>query len=89
MDQRRREAGDTLAAPDRTVVCVTGDGSILMNIQELVTAAEEQVNVKIVLLDNAALGLSPQQLADLLTIRNDQGRAKRPAPASLALRIRP
>jgi acetolactate synthase-1/2/3 large subunit len=53
--------GAALAAPDRTVVCFTGDGSILMNIQELITAAEEQVNVKIVLLDNAALGLVHQQ----------------------------
>jgi acetolactate synthase-1/2/3 large subunit len=53
--------GAALAAPERTVVCFTGDGSILMNIQELVTAAEEQVNVKIVLLDNAALGLVHQQ----------------------------
>jgi acetolactate synthase-1/2/3 large subunit len=53
--------GAALAAPDRTVVCFTGDGSILMNIQELITAAEERVNVKIVLLDNAALGLVHQQ----------------------------
>jgi acetolactate synthase-1/2/3 large subunit len=33
--------GAALAEPQRTVVCFTGDGSILMNIQELVTAAEE------------------------------------------------
>jgi acetolactate synthase-1/2/3 large subunit len=53
--------GAALAAPDRTVVCFTGDGSILMNLQELVTAAEEQVNVKIVLMNNAVLGLVHQQ----------------------------
>lgn len=53
--------GAALAAPERTVVCFTGDGSILMNIQELVTAAEVQANLKIVLLDNAALGLVHQQ----------------------------
>lgn len=53
--------GAALAEPDRTVVCFTGDGSILMNIQELATAAEENVNLKIVLMDNASLGLVHQQ----------------------------
>jgi acetolactate synthase-1/2/3 large subunit len=53
--------GAALAERERTVVCFTGDGSILMNIQELVTAAEENVNVKIVLMNNATLGLVHQQ----------------------------
>lgn len=53
--------GAALAARERTVVCFTGDGSILMNIQELVTAAEENVNLKIVLMNNATLGLVHQQ----------------------------
>lgn len=52
--------GAALAEPERTVVCFTGDGSILMNIQELVTAAELNVNVKIVLMDNATLGMVHQ-----------------------------
>jgi len=53
--------GAALAAPQRTVICFTGDGSILMNIQELITAAEVGANLKIVLMDNAALGLVHQQ----------------------------
>ncbi|HET7132603.1 MAG TPA: biosynthetic-type acetolactate synthase large subunit, partial [Gammaproteobacteria bacterium] len=53
--------GAALAAPDRTVVCFSGDGSILMNLQEFATAAEEGVKVKVVLLDNGALGLVYQQ----------------------------
>jgi len=53
--------GAALAAPDRTVVCFSGDGSILMNLQELATAAEEDVNVKIVLMNNRSLGLVYQQ----------------------------
>jgi acetolactate synthase-1/2/3 large subunit len=53
--------GAALAAPERTVVCFSGDGSILMNVQELATAAEEGVNVKIVLLNNRSLGLVYQQ----------------------------
>ena len=53
--------GAALAEPERTVVCFSGDGSLLMNVQELATAAEEQVNVKIVLMNNRALGLVHQQ----------------------------
>ena len=53
--------GAALAQPERTTVCFTGDGSILMNIQELATAAEEGANVKIVLMNNASLGLVFQQ----------------------------
>ena len=53
--------GAALAEPQRTVVCFTGDGSILMNIQELATAAEEDVNVKVVLMNNSSLGLVFQQ----------------------------
>ncbi len=53
--------GAALAEPQRTVVCFSGDGSILMNIQELVTAAEENVNIKIILMNNATLGLVHQQ----------------------------
>jgi acetolactate synthase-1/2/3 large subunit len=53
--------GAALALPDRTVLCFSGDGSILMNVQELATLAERALNVKIVLLDNQALGLVHQQ----------------------------
>ncbi len=53
--------GAAIACPDRTVVCFSGDGSLLMNLQELATAAEENVNVKIILLNNAHLGLVRQQ----------------------------
>jgi acetolactate synthase-1/2/3 large subunit len=49
--------GAQAAAPDRQVVCVTGDGSLLMHVQELVTAAAEQLPVKVLLLDNQALGM--------------------------------
>src|SRR5690606_9479082 len=53
--------GAALAAPEATTVGFTGDGSLLMNVQELATLAELDLNVKIVLLDNAALGLVRQQ----------------------------
>jgi acetolactate synthase-1/2/3 large subunit len=53
--------GAALANPDRIVVSFSGDGSLLMNIQELATAVEENLNVKIILFDNQALGLVHQQ----------------------------
>lgn len=53
--------GAALARPDRTVVCFSGDGSLMMNIQELATAVQERVNVKIIVFDNQCLGLVRQQ----------------------------
>lgn len=53
--------GAALANPDKRVICFTGDGSLLMNIQEMVTLAELDLNVTIVLLNNRNLGLVRQQ----------------------------
>jgi acetolactate synthase-1/2/3 large subunit len=53
--------GAALAEPTATVLCFTGDGSLLMNVQELATLAELDLNVKIIVMDNAALGLVRQQ----------------------------
>ena len=53
--------GAALVSRQSPVFCITGDGSLLMNIQELATLAELDLNVKIILLDNAALGLVRQQ----------------------------
>jgi acetolactate synthase-1/2/3 large subunit len=53
--------GAALAHPGRRGVCFTGDGSLLMNVQELATAVEVQADVAIVLLDNGHLGLVRQQ----------------------------
>ncbi len=52
--------GAAMAYPDRTVLCVVGDGSFLMNIQELASLAERQLNVKILLLNNHRLGIVSQ-----------------------------
>ncbi len=53
--------GAQAAFPAAQVVCVTGDGSLLMNVAELATAAEEELPVKVLLLDNEALGMVRQQ----------------------------
>lgn len=53
--------GAALAEPKRKVLCFSGDGSIMMNIQELATAVEHNLDVKIILMNNQALGLVHQQ----------------------------
>lgn len=53
--------GAALAKPEKKVVCVSGDGSILMNIQELATLAEQRLNVKVLIMNNNRLGLVRQQ----------------------------
>ena len=53
--------GMALAQPDRKAICFSGDGSIMMNIQELATLAEENLDVKIIVLNNGYLGLVRQQ----------------------------
>lgn len=52
--------GAQFACPDRTVVLVSGDGSFMMNVQELATIARCRLPVKVVLLDNSALGMVRQ-----------------------------
>jgi len=52
--------GAKIAKPDNMVLCVSGDGSIMMNIQELATINRYGIDVKILVLDNSALGLVRQ-----------------------------
>ena len=52
--------GAKIGCPDRTVITVSGDGSIMMNIQELATLNRYGIPLKIVLLDNSALGMVRQ-----------------------------
>jgi 3D-(3,5/4)-trihydroxycyclohexane-1,2-dione acylhydrolase (decyclizing) len=48
--------GVKMAAPDRSVVALVGDGSYLMMSQEIVTAVSERIPLTIVLVDNAGFG---------------------------------
>jgi acetolactate synthase-1/2/3 large subunit len=52
--------GAKAARPDKVVVDIAGDGSIQMNIQELMTAIESKIDVKIVILNNRFLGMVRQ-----------------------------
>lgn len=52
--------GVKYSLPDEEVVCVTGEGSIQMNIQELSTCSQYGIPVKIICLNNGALGMVRQ-----------------------------
>lgn len=52
--------GAQISRPNDTVIAVSGDGSIMMNVQELATIKRYQVPVKVVLIDNAKLGMVRQ-----------------------------
>lgn len=52
--------GAQVARPEDTVICISGDGSFMMNVQELGTVKRKQLPLKIVLLDNQRLGMVRQ-----------------------------
>jgi acetolactate synthase-1/2/3 large subunit len=52
--------GAQVAHPGRLVVCVSGDASVLMNIQELSTAIQHRTPVKVVLSNNGYMGMVRQ-----------------------------
>jgi acetolactate synthase-1/2/3 large subunit len=52
--------GAAVANPGRPIVCISGDGSIQMNIQELMTAVDYGLDLKIVILKNGYLGMVRQ-----------------------------
>jgi acetolactate synthase-1/2/3 large subunit len=53
--------GASLANPGRQVICISGDGSIQMNLQEMATLAELDLDVAIIIMNNQHLGLVRQQ----------------------------
>jgi acetolactate synthase-1/2/3 large subunit len=52
--------GAQVGCPDATVVCVTGDGSVQMNMQELATCAQENIPIKVFISNNGYLGMVRQ-----------------------------
>ncbi len=53
--------GAALVNPDKRIVCISGDGSFLMNIQELATLADLNLNITTIIMNNGHLGLIRQQ----------------------------
>ncbi|WP_338883718.1 acetolactate synthase 2 catalytic subunit [Xenorhabdus sp. TH1] len=52
--------GAQMARPEDMVICISGDGSFMMNVQELGTIKRKQLPVKLILLDNQRLGMVRQ-----------------------------
>jgi acetolactate synthase-1/2/3 large subunit len=52
--------GAAVGCPDKTVVCVAGDGSVQMNAQELATCAQNGIPIKVLILNNGYLGMVRQ-----------------------------
>ncbi|MGH2892091.1 MAG: thiamine pyrophosphate-dependent enzyme, partial [Solirubrobacteraceae bacterium] len=52
--------GAQVGCPDDTVVCVAGDGSVQMNMQELATCAQEKIPIKVFIMNNGYLGMVRQ-----------------------------
>jgi acetolactate synthase-1/2/3 large subunit len=52
--------GAKVGCPDETVVCVAGDGSVQMNVQELATCAQEGIAIKVFIMNNGYLGMVRQ-----------------------------
>src|SRR6476620_2571211 len=52
--------GAKVACPDETVVCLAGDGSLIMNCQELATCVAEEIPVKVFLMNNGYMGMVRQ-----------------------------
>jgi acetolactate synthase-1/2/3 large subunit len=52
--------GAKVGCPDDTVVCMAGDGSVQMNMQELATCAQENIPIKVFIMNNGYLGMVRQ-----------------------------
>jgi acetolactate synthase-1/2/3 large subunit len=52
--------GAKVGCPDQTVVCIAGDGSVQMNMQELATCAQEGIAIKVFIMNNGYLGMVRQ-----------------------------
>jgi acetolactate synthase-1/2/3 large subunit len=52
--------GAAVGCPDRVVCCVAGDGSVQMNAQELATCAQNEIPIKVFIMNNGYLGMVRQ-----------------------------
>lgn len=70
--------GAQLARPDATVICIAGDASFQMNIQELQTVAERNIPVKVMIIDNGYLGMVRQWQELMYNARYSHSRISHP-----------
>ncbi|WP_028267823.1 thiamine pyrophosphate-binding protein [Arthrobacter sp. MA-N2] len=56
--------GAKVAEPERTVVCLLGDGALMFAVQEFITAVEQDVDLPIIVVDNGGYGEIRQNMVD-------------------------
>ena len=71
--------GAALASPGKRILCISGDGSIMMNVQELATLAELNCDITLAVIDNNALGLVKQLQASGFKHRYSASAYKKPS----------
>ena len=70
--------GAKLGRPDESVICIDGDGSFLMNVQELATAVRYRIGVVVVIVNNTYLGMVRQWQDMFLDRRRSETRLEPP-----------
>lgn len=76
--------GAQIAAPDKTVFDISGDGSFQMNIQELMTCMDYKIPVKIAIINNGYLGMVRQWQEKLFNKHYSQTNISSPDYVKLA-----
>ncbi len=76
--------GAAVAEPDKTVICITGDGSLQMNLGELSVCKDYGLNIKIIILNNGYLGMVRQLQQKNYEERYSQTKISNPDFAELA-----
>ena len=76
--------GAAIANPQKTIVCITGDGSFQMSLHELATCKENNLNIKILILNNGYLGMVRQLQEKQCERRYSQTKISNPDFVTLA-----
>ena len=76
--------GASIAMPDKTVVCITGDGSFQMSLSELSVCKDFGLNIKIIILNNGYLGMVRQLQQNNFGERYSQTKISNPNFVQLA-----
>lgn len=76
--------GASVACPDKNIICIAGDGSFQMGLHELATCVENNLNIKIMILNNGYLGMVRQLQEKLCDGRYSQTKISNPDFLTLA-----
>ena len=76
--------GASVANPNKTIVCIAGDGSFQMGLHELATCVENNLNIKIMILNNGYLGMVRQLQEKLCNGNYSQTKISNPDFITLA-----